>query len=273
MSPPAARIESLAFYPIKGCRRIACDTAELLPTGLAHDREWMLVDAQNVFITQRTDPVLATVAPALSADALTIDAPGREALVLPLDRRGRRLRVRVWRDEVDADDMGDASAAWFTAVVGRPVRLVRYALDAARLADPAYAHDAYAPLRFPDGYPVLVTLTASLAALNAELDAPLPMTRFRPGIVLDGLGAFDGDRIDTLRIGDAELRCVKPCTRCIVTTTDQLTGERGIEPLPTLKRLRWSRELKGVMFGENAVVLRPGRLGVGDAVQVTWRTR
>ncbi len=271
MPTPAVRIESLAFYPIKGCRRIALETAELLPSGLSHDREWMLVDAKGMFITQRTDPVLATVAPALSADALAIDAPGRERLTLPLDRRGQRLKVRVWRDEVDADDMGDEAASWFTAVAGRPVRLVRYALDAARLADPLYARDAYAPVRFPDGFPVLVTLTASLAALNAQLDTPLPMTRFRPSIVLEGLGAFDEDRIDTLRIGDAELRCVKPCARCIVTTTDQLSGERGVEPLPTLKRLRWNRAMKGVMFGENAVVLRPGRLNVSDTVTVTWR--
>lgn len=273
MPVPDVRVESLAFYPIKGCRRISCQTADLLPSGLPHDREWMLVDEKNTFITQRTDPVLATVSPTLSHGALTIDAPGRERLTLPLDRRGRRLAVRVWRDEVEADDMGDEAADWFTAVAGRPVRLVRYALDAARVADPAYARDAYAPVRFPDGFPILVTLTASLAALNAELDTPLPMTRFRPSIVLDGLGAFDEDRIDTLRIGDAELRCVKPCARCIVTTTDQLTGERAIEPLPTLKRLRWNRELKGVTFGENAVVLRPGRLSVGDAVRVSWRTR
>jgi uncharacterized protein YcbX len=273
MSTPAVRIESLASYPIKGCRRIAWETADLLPNGLPYDREWMLVDENNAFISQRTDPVLATVAPAFADGALTIEAPGLDRLDLPLDRRGERRRVRVWRDEVDAHDMGDDAADWFTAVLGRPVRLVRYAPDAARLADPAYTGDARAPVRFPDAYPVLVTLTASLAALNAELDTPLPMTRFRPSVVLDGLGAFDEDRIDTLRIGDAELRCVKPCARCIVTTTDQLTGERAIEPMPTLKRLRWNRELKGVTFGENAVVLRPGRLRVGDAVRVSWRTR
>lgn len=271
MPTPTARIESLAFYPIKGCRRIACETAALQLNGLPHDREWMLVDDKGVFISQRTDAVLATVSPALTDSALTVDAPGRERLVLPLDRRGERRKVRVWRDEVDADDMGDAAAAWFTAVAGRSLRLVRYALDAARVADPKYAGDVHAPVRFPDAYPVLVTLTASLAALNAELDEPLPMTRFRPSIVLDGLGAFDEDRIESLRIGEAELRFVKPCVRCIVTTTDQITGERGAEPLPTLKRLRWSREMKGVTFGENAVVLRPGRLEVGDAVTVTWR--
>lgn len=272
MPVSAARVESLAFYPIKGCRRIACQTAELLPSGLPHDREWMLVDEKSMFITQRTDPVLATVSPALAGSALTIDAPGRERLTLPLDRRGKRLAVRVWRDEVEADDMGDEAADWFTAVAGRPVRLVRYALDAARVADPAYAGDAYAPVRFPDGFPLLVTLTASLASLNAALDTPLPMTRFRPSIVLEGLDAFDEDRIDTLRIGDAELRCVKPCARCIVTTTDQLSGERGVEPMPTLKRLRWNRAMKGAMFGENAVVLRAGRVSVGDSVAVTWRT-
>jgi len=273
MPPATVRVQSLASYPIKGCQRIGWETAELLPSGLPRDREWMLVDANGVFISQRTDAALATVTPTLADGVLQVDAPDRQRLGLPLDHRGKRRKVRVWRDEVDADDMGDEAADWFTAVVGRPVRLVRYAPDAARVADPAYAQDAHAPVRFPDAFPVLVTLTASLAALNAELATPLPMTRFRPSIVLDGLAAFDEDRIDTLRIGDAELRCVKPCARCIVTTTDQSTGERGIEPMPTLKRLRWSREMKGVTFGENAVVLRAGRVSVGDAVTVTWRAR
>lgn len=275
------RIESLAYYPIKGCHRVECDSAELLPSGLRHDREWMLVEPNGVFITQRTDAVLATLAPSLDLDgqALRVAAPGRPTLRIPFAIRGERRTVRVWKDTCDADDQGDAAAEWFAAIVGRPLRLVRFAADGVRHANPQFARDDYAPVRFPDAYPVLITQSASLAALNAAIaasgaapaEAPLPMTRFRPNIVLAGLAPFEEDRIDRLRIGEVVLRLAKPSTRCIVTTTDQDTGYRGVEPLPTLKKLRWNREHKGVTFGENATVLQPGTLRVGDAVEITHR--
>lgn len=275
------RIESLAFYPIKGCHRVECQSAELLPSGLRHDREWMLVQPNGMFITQRTDAVLATLSPAFDAGErlLTVAATGRAPLRVPLAGRGERRLVRVWSDSCEAEDQGDEAAAWFSEIVGRPLRLVRFPDDGVRHANREFAGEDHAPVKFPDAYPVLVTQSASLAALNAAIvasgaapgEAPLPMTRFRPNIVLAGLAPFDEDRIDRLRIGDAELRLVKPSTRCVVTTTDQESGVRGIEPLPTLKKERWNGELKGVTFGENATVLRPGSLRVGDAVEVCWR--
>lgn len=269
------RIESLTFYPVKGCHRIECTSIELTSSGVHLDREWMIVDPGNQFVTQRTDAALATIVPALDDAALTLTARGRPPLRVPLGFRGARRRVRVWKDSCAADDMGDEAAAWLSALVGRPLRLVRFAADGVRHADPVYAREDHAPVRFADAYPVLVTQTASLAALNAALDrsreAPLPMNRFRPNIVLGGLSPWDEDRIDKLRIGTVILRFAKPSTRCIVTTTDQETGARGIEPLPTLKRLRWHRGLKGVIFGENATVLQPGAVRVGDAVEIHWR--
>lgn len=270
-----ARIESLAFYPVKGCHRIECESVELTPSGVRHDRDWMIVDRGNRFITQRTDAVLATIVPALDDEALVLAAPGRPPLRVPLAFRGATRRVAIWKDHCAADDMGDEAAAWLGRIVGRPVRLVRFAVDGVRHADPVYARDDHAPVRFADAYPVLVTHTASLAALNAALgrtsEAPLPMNRFRPNIVIDGLAAWDEDRIDRLRIRDVLLRFAKPSTRCIVTTTDQESGTRGVEPLPTLRRLRWHRGLKGVIFGENATVLRPGIVRVGDEVEIHWR--
>jgi uncharacterized protein YcbX len=275
------RIESLAYYPIKGCHRVECESAELLPTGLRHDREWMIVEPDGKFITQRTDAVLATVTPSVDLDGqvLAITAPGRATLRVPLAMCGERRAVRVWKDECEADDQGEAAAEWISAVVGRPLRLVRFAVDVARHADPQFARDDFAPVKFSDAYPVLVTQSSSLAALNSTIaasgaapdEAPLPMTRFRPNIVLAGLAPFVEDRIDKLRIGEAVLRLAKPSTRCIVTTTDQETGARGVEPLPTLKTLRWNRALKGVTFGENATVLQPGTLRVGDAVEISYR--
>ena len=118
------------------------------------------------------------------------------------------------------------------------------------------------PVSFADGYPILVCNQASLADLNTRMPEPIPMQRFRPSIVLSGLAAFEEDRIDTLCIGGVTLELVKPCTRCIITATDQLTGERSTNPLPVLRTFRFDRVLLGVAFGENAVV----RAGFGLSI-------
>ncbi|HTT02086.1 MAG TPA: MOSC domain-containing protein, partial [Steroidobacteraceae bacterium] len=107
---------------------------------------------------------------------------------------------------------------------------------------------------YVDGFPILVCNRASLAELNTRLPTAIPMTRFRPNLVLEGLPAFAEDWIDTLDLGEVKLRLVKPCTRCVITSTDQQTGERLTNPLPVLRQYRFSRELMGVMFGENAVI-------------------
>lgn len=232
----------------------------------------MLIDAKGIFVTQRADPALATVTVRLDAQSLHVEAAGQGSITIPLSRRGPVRGVRVWRDDTRGEDMGDEPAGWFSGVLGREVRLLRFAAQTRRDADVTFAGAADAPVAFADGYPVLVTNLASLESLNRELTAPLPMNRFRPNVVVEGLGAWDEDRIESLSSGEVELKLVKPCIRCAVTTTDQSSGERrGDEPLRTLKRLRWNRELLGVSFGENAVVTRTGELRVGDGVEVRWR--
>lgn len=266
------RIHGLSHYPIKGCRAIALERGVLSVRGIELDREWMLIDAKGIFVTQRADPALATVSVRLDGALLHVEASSHGSLGIPLARRGPVREVRVWRDDCQGEDMGDEPAEWFSRVLGREVRLLRFAAQTRRDTDATYAGTADAPVAFADGYPVLVVNLASLEALNSQLAVPLPVNRFRPNVVIEGLGAWDEDRIDTVASGEVELKLVKPCTRCAVTTTDQSTGERhGEEPLRTLKRLRWNRELMGVTFGENAVVTRPGALRVGDGVEVRWR--
>jgi hypothetical protein len=118
---------------------------------------------------------------------------------------------------------------------------------------------------------VLVTSVASLADLNERLDDPLPMNRFRPNIVLDGVEAFDEDHFTQIGIGDVTLRLVKPCARCRITTTDQVTAQVGIEPLPTLASYRRDDALDGVTFGMNAIVVAGAgtSIAVGDAVRAS----
>ena len=265
---PSPHIAALYVHPVKSCAGIALSCADVLLTGLAHDREWMVIDPEGRFITQREAPRMALVQTALAEDGLVL-AVGGASLKLPFDHDGALRQVSVWRSKVPAFDAGGEAATFFSDFLGRPLRLVRFDARHARLSNREWTDGLKAPNLFSDGYPVLVATEASLADLNARIGGtPLPMSRFRPNIVLGGVGAWAEDGIADFSAGEAELRLVKPCTRCVVTTTDQVRGERdGVEPLRTLMEFRNDRRVGGVTFGQNAIVRRPGRLAVGDVVR------
>lgn len=160
-------------------------------------------------------------------------------------------------------DEGAEAAGWVSRAIGEELRLVRAPPGMRRNADPGFAGPTPAPIGFPDGYPLLVCNEASLEDLNSRLPQPIPMDRFRPNLVLQGLPAWAEDRIDTLTIGPVTLKLVKPCTRCTIPSVDQETGASSTDPSPALKQFRFSRELRGVMFGENAVIVS----GVGTSLE------
>ncbi len=273
-----ARVAALHIFPVKSCAGIAIQDANLAITGLRAegfgDREWMVVDCNGNFVTQRECPRLALVRVGAARGALTLAAPRHPPLAVPPPSEVG-IQVTVWRDTVGAVDAGEAPARWLSAVLDRDVRLVRFDPALRRPCDPAYTGGRGAHTLFADGYPLLVLAAASLAELNRRLAAQgfpqVPMNRFRPNIVLDGLAPHDEDHIDTIVAGDATLRMVKPCTRCTITATDQATGEVGLEPLRTLAGYRRNDLAGGVTFGMNAIVLQPGRLAVGDVVWVRFR--
>jgi uncharacterized protein YcbX len=268
-----SRIASLHIYPVKGMRGMDVARADVDAEGLATrgvgDREWMVVDATGRFITQRSHRRLALVAPSIAGDALVLGVPGHGDVKLPLDAtHGAAREVVVWRSTVRGLDEGDAAASALSAFLGEPLRLVRFDPAMPRACNPDYVGDSGAHTRFADGYPVLVIGAASLDDLNARLadkgEDEVPMNRFRPNLVVEGLEAFDEDHLDTLAIGGVVLKAVKPCIRCEVPTIDQRTAVAGTEPLVTLSTYRQHATLDGIAFGMNAIVVE----GVGRAIAV-----
>jgi uncharacterized protein YcbX len=249
-----AVVQELFVYPMKSARGIAQAATRLARTGFEWDRQWMAVDALGTFVSQRTHPKLAQIEPAIAGDSLTLTARNLTPLQLPLEPVGEAVSVKIWDDRCTGLDQGDEAAEWVSDAVGDVLRLVRQAPLLQRLANPEFAGPEPAHVSFVDGYPILVCNGASLADLNVRMPDPIPMERFRPNIVLTGLTAFEEDRIEALQIGAITLRLVKPCLRCIITSTDQRTGERSTNPLPVLRMFRFDRTLLGVAFGENAVV-------------------
>lgn len=260
------RLTGLNIYPIKSTRGIALEESAVDRFGLRYDRRWMVVDQAGVFLSQRSHPRLALVVPSVRDGMLQADAPGMPRLETPLHPTASvATRVTVWDDTCAATWVGDRAAEWFSRFLGTPCTLVHMADQVVRPADPAFAPPG-TRVSFADGFPFLLISEESLADLNDRLADPLPMNRFRPNLVVAGGEPYAEDGWGRVEVGGVLLRVVKPCERCLVTTTDQATGERGKEPLRTLATYR--KVGSGVMFGQNVVHEDTGLLRVGDPVAI-----
>ena len=262
-------VAALYIYPVKSCAGIRCEQAILDARGLRHDRGWMIVDGHDEFVTQREQPRLALLTPQLDADTLRLTTPEGHTVSIPTTGVvGPTRRVRVWRDWCEAVDQGGAAAQFLSDWLGESVRLVKMADTSKRRVDPRYAKTP-ALTGFSDGYPLLLLSEASLDDLNARLDTPLPMNRFRPNLVVTGCERFAEDGWKQLKINTITFNVAKPCERCVVTTTDQATGKRGVEPLRTLATYR--RAGTKVYFGQNIIHRTEGSIAVGESVEVVPR--
>ncbi|GAP49122.1 MOSC domain-containing protein [Streptomyces azureus] len=281
-----ARVVELSYYPVKGCAGTSVTEAPLTPAGLAHDRSFMVVSEEGVYRTQRRDPRLAVIRPAITADGerLTLSAPRTEALHLRVDTSGTRQKVDLFGTACQGIDQGDTAADWLSEVLRVRSRLVRVPPEHDRVTDGLTPGTS----GYADSCALHVVSRATLDLLNRKLTergtSPLPMNRFRPNIVIDGWDELDGsderdgraephteDRARRIRIGDTELGYAKLAIRCAVTLVEQESGAKaGPEPLRTLAGYRRASE-GGIAFGAKFAVLRPGSVSVGDdAVVTAW---
>ena len=264
----APTLSAIHIHPVKSCAPLALDAARVEARGLEHDRRFVVVDGDGRFLTGRQLPRLTLLRAVPLAGGLRLQAPGLPSLELAApEGNPERLAVTVWRDRVDAAACDPAADAWLSRFLGQPVRLAYMDALASRPVDPAHAR-AGDEVGFADGYPLLLLSQAALDALNARLARPVPITRFRPNLVLAGCAPHAEDGWRRIRIGALDFDLAKPCTRCVFTTVD---GELGAyaadgEPLATLKSYR--RTPQGVTFGQNLIARGHGVLRVGDPVAV-----
>jgi uncharacterized protein YcbX len=265
----AVRLAALTRYPIKSCRGIAVDRARVSRRGIEDDRRWMIVDPEGSFVTQREEARLALVDVALEGSALRLAAPEMPALEIPARlREGARREVVVWRSTVDAIPCAEAGA-WMSRFLGRDVAVVYMPDDVRRELDPDFAR-AGDHVSFADGYPLLLASESSLDDLCARLPEPVPMSRFRPNVVVEGLAPWAEDELAAITIGALRFRAPKPCDRCVVVTIDPETAVAGKEPLRTLATFR--RRDGKVLFGVNLIPDladdATAELAVGDPIRV-----
>jgi uncharacterized protein len=269
-APSGIHLSGLYVYPIKSCGGIAVMESNVDERGLRHDRRWMLVDEANRFISQRELPRMALIGVRIDADGLLVSGPGMPFLQVPFaPPDGTPLRARVWDDIVETLPVGGDADRWFSEFLAVRCRLVHLPEGSVRPVDQAYGR-ADDQVSLADGFPFLLISEGSLAELNARLERPLPMDRFRPNLVVGGCDPFAEDGWRVVRIGPITLRVVKPCARCAITTVDQRTATRGKEPLRTLATFR--RSGTKVLFGQNLVHDETGNLRKGDPVEVIMRS-
>jgi uncharacterized protein YcbX len=263
-------VSDLFVYPIKSTRGIPLHSAQLDERGFHHDRRWMLVDADGVFISQREAHRMALIDVVLADDALLVDAPDMPQLAIPCTVNGPFIRSRIWKDIVDVIPVSPDADEWFSSFLQMDCRLVHMPSTTRRIVNRAYVPNERT-VGFADGYPLLIIGQGSLNLLNETLrgrgEAEVPMRRFRPNIVIAGTTPHAEDSWKVVRIGDVLVDVVKPCARCVITTVDVASGIAGKEPLRTLATYR--KVGNDVMFGQNAVHRALGVLRVGDAVLVT----
>lgn len=256
----------LSIYPLKSAAPIVLDSAEVEPRGLRGDRRWMMVDAEGRFLTGRKYPRTTLIKAELTADGLRLDAPGMPSLSLSVSKTPR-MDVTVWGDRVSACTVDGASDVWLSTYLGVPARFVHMDEAAHRAVDEKYAQ-MDDEVSFADGFPLLAISQAALDGLNAKLEVPVPMLRFRPNLVISGTEAHAEDGWKRIRIGKVEFDVVKACVRCVFTTVDPERGEFDARGEPLRSLLGYRRGPKGVTFGQNVIPRGIGRIRIGDPVEV-----
>lgn len=264
-----ANVTSIHLYPVKSLRGFSVDRANVTPRGLEYDRRFMVVDSLGEFLTIREIPAMATIKTAMNGGKLALSNAFGDAVEVPLvPPPGPTRPVRVWSSTVDAHAVSSDADALLSESLGTEARLV-YMPDTSHRLLKAGRGEPGDIVSFADGYPLLIANEGTLAELNQRIVArggkPVPMNRFRPNLVMGGAPAYAEDPLGPLTVGAVPFRAEKPCIRCQVTTTDQVTGEvLGPEPLATLATFRNTPD--GVMFGTNLVPAATGSIAVGDAV-------
>lgn len=265
-----ARLSEINIYPVKSLKGSSVAEARVERRGLEFDRRWLVVDSAGRFLSQREHPSMATVSTTIE-NGLLVLSHGEKSVAVSEDQ-GLPIDVTVWDDVCEASVCSEEAGELLSSVLGVDCRLVLMPESTHRAVDRDYAVRPDDHVSFADAFPFLLIGLASLEDLNRRLDQPVPMDRFRPNLVVDGAAAFAEDGWKRIRIGEAEFEVVKPCSRCVMTTIDQRSGEKtGVEPLRTLASYRTVERngAKKILFGQNLISPSAGStIRVGDIVEI-----
>eukprot|EP01130_Rhizamoeba_saxonica_P005057 TRINITY_DN2038_c0_g1_i2.p1 TRINITY_DN2038_c0_g1~~TRINITY_DN2038_c0_g1_i2.p1 ORF type:complete len:311 (-),score=54.13 TRINITY_DN2038_c0_g1_i2:209-1141(-) len=281
------RVEEIYLYPVKSCRGIKLQSANLTKFGIMFDRQWVVLDHEGKFCSLRNHPKMAQIIPSFERDNLVLNTEGLPPLRLPLnlDSYCEEVLVSIWGNETTGLDAGSEASEWISSFLNRNGRdrtykIVVNSAPKTSSRDPQRWEEDYEDeyAKFSDDAPYLFTNIESLKDLNSNIEGKLtvPMNRFRANIVVSGFKPWEEDNWDTISINGLQFRFLKKCGRCSVPTKDHLTGKAtpGYEPTSTLMKIRCPEEddpfysSDNPLFGSYFAVQGSGPIAVGDTVEI-----
>ncbi|HEY9788049.1 MAG TPA: MOSC N-terminal beta barrel domain-containing protein [Candidatus Obscuribacterales bacterium] len=260
-------ISALYSYPVKSCAAVSLAKTRLVDHGLEHDRAWVIVNKDMKVLTQRDYARMALIRPSVSEDGtLTLHAPGCSPHAIPTITEAKaHQQIEVWGNACAGYDQGEDAARWLGDFLNAECRLLRHDKSSLRQTKQTRSDGSKGSLTFVDSCPLLVVSEESLEDLNQRASQHVHMDRFRPSIVIKGLGPYAEDKIKRLTINGLSLNAAKPCARCVITTIDQTKGVLdSAEPLRTLSTFR--KDGEKVNFGHYFTLEGSGHLSVGDTM-------
>jgi uncharacterized protein YcbX len=264
---PQLTLSEIYIYPIKSLGGISVNSAIAEQRGLKYDRRYLLVDENRMFLTQRDIPQMALLKLSFTENGFKVlNIVDNSFITIPLESKSiEKVKVQIWDDVCSSLRVDKKLDEWFSDILKIKCSLVYMPDEEQRIVEKKYINENHI-VSFADAYPYLIIGKSSLDDLNARLEIPLPMNRFRPNFVFSGGSPYEEDNWKSFKIGDVHLKAVKPCARCMITTTDQQTAERNKEPLKTLSEYR---KIDGkVMFGMNVVCIKQGIVKIGDKIEL-----
>ena len=263
------KVSQLYIYPIKALGGIAISSVNITDRGFENDRRWMLIDENNRFISQREIAEMSLLQVEILQHVMKVNHKKDPANCIEISLTPAAsdiTTVNIWDTLCEAQLVNTEADRWFSKILDTNCRLV-YMPDSTTLKiDDQYAITGNDITSFSDGYPILMVSEESLGDLNDKLDEPLPINRFRPNLVFKGGTPFIEESMKEFSIKDCLFYGVKPCARCVVTTIDQDSAEKGKEPLKTLSLYR--RKDAKVIFGENVIAAGTGKISIGDTITI-----
>jgi uncharacterized protein YcbX len=261
------KIKSIYNYPVKSLGGNNLESVVVEKRGLKNDRRFMFIDSNNNFVTARTHHKLGGISVQQNSnDLIFYNNFNNSSVYQPIEISSNKIKVSIWGTATLCHlIINNTVDKWISTFVGEPIRLVYMADDDIRVVNPKYGKTGEI-VSFADGFPILITNTQSLDDLNNRLQIPVPMTRFRPNLVIEGNLPWEEDHWKKIKIGEVVIRIVKPCARCVVTTINPETGEMNKEPIHTLSLFR--KENNNVLFGMNAIAEQFGLINEGDDIEI-----
>ncbi len=261
----ALRLTEIWIYPIKSLGGIRVKSAKVFEKGLQYDRRWMLIDRDNDFMTQRIYPKMALFKWTMVDGQWSINHKTDSIIFnFSISQSSNPLiKAVIWDDEVKVYEVNQNYSAWFSKHLGIECKLVSFPENNSRPVDQNYQIN-HEQVSLADAYPLLIIGEQSLADLNSRLNEPVSMNRFRPNLVVSGSKPYEEDGWKNFTVGKNKFAGVKPCARCVLTTVNQNTGEKGIEPLATLSKYR--KQDNKVLFGQNLIAIDHGEIHEGDEI-------